>query len=562
MEEKMSVEQVIKDKVKEIGAAAYVSPEIVEKKLNGAVSSIAQGIDPSVIVAIVDTTILGSAKEGIVFTGDTFYYRGSFEKPVVVPFTHIGKSEHKTTETKDEKGKVTTTKTVTVFDKEGNVILSVKNPLFKHDKFSELLEAIIAEGGDEGDFQTSQQAQQLKDMAMPIRVAYIKTVCNYLHHETECVDNKEYAEIISLIVRNDIDNENRFILRQYLMNKEELEDIGGLINFLDANVDEGSREGIHLSLVQDVVKMFRIRETAKPDYDYNRWTKDKFVVSLQKTLKVTDEQIAFFLEKLQSDEDIIAKRQDDNQIKKTLGNLASKATLIGIPAAALYLSGSVWIYSGGMMLMTGAAGVLGPLALGVAAGYGAYKGIKYFTGLSEIENNGKREMMLQGIIRNSQKSLNYLIEDVNYIAQKLSDELTKGQTTGVLIQKLKTQLVMLSSGAATMSKRVSDAEREAIIAKLPRKLDKTRFEELTSKPTEKKFQPIVYAGYIASETKWPDGKTGTEYALDLNLSLNRLEELHGVLDGVGYFNMKDAGLASAKGLAKNLFNKAKETLSS
>jgi hypothetical protein len=558
----MSVEQIIKDYANEVGTTVYIAPDIVEKKLNNAVTAIAIGIDPSVVIAIIDTTILSSAKEGIVFTGDTMYYRGMFAKSVAIPFDTIGKTEYKITETKDEKGKVTTTKIVDFFDKDGENILHIENPAFKYDKLSDLIESIIAEGGEDGDFQTSQQGQQLKDMEMPIRMAYIKTVCNYLHHETEGIDNKEYAEIISLIVRNEIDNENRFVLRQYIMNKEELEDIGDLIKFLDSNVDEGSREGIRLSLMQDVVKMFRIRETSKSDCDYSRWSKDKFVVSLQKKLKVTDEQISFFLEKLQSDEDIIAKRQDDNQIKKTLGSLASKASLIGIPAAALYLSGSVWVFSGGIMMMTGALGVLGPLAIGAAVGYGAYKGIQHFTGLNEIENNGKREMMLQGIIRNSQKSLNFLIEDVNFIAQKLSEELTKGQTTDILIQKLKTQLVMLSSGAATMSKRVSDAEREAFIAKLPRKLNKARFEELTNKPTEQKFRPIVYDGYIASETTDSDGKKKTEHLLNLNLSLSRLEEVYGVLDGIGYFNMKDAGFASAKGLAKSLFGKAKGAISS
>jgi hypothetical protein len=557
----MSVEQIIRDTVKEVGTTVYITPGIAEKKLNNAVTSIAQGVDPSVIVAIIDTTVFGSAKEGIVFTGDTLYYRGPFEKPQVFPFATISKTEHKVKETKNEKGETITKKIINLFDEGGKTILHIENPTgFKHDKLAEILDSIIAEGGENRDFQTSQQSQQLKDMDISIRVAYIKVVSNYLHFGTKSIDNKEYAEIISLIVSNEIDNEHRFALRQYIMNKDDLEDNTVLIKFLNEKVDEGSSDGVRLSLIQDVIKMFRIRESSKSDCDYSLWPKDKFVTSLQKTLKVTDEQIAFFLEKLQKDEDIIAKRQDDSQIKKTLTDFVSKASLIGVPAAALYLSGSVWVYSGGIMLMTGALGVLGPLAIGAGIGFAAYKGIKHVTGLNEIENNGQREMMLQRIIRNSQKALDFLVEDVNFIAGKLIEELSKGQTTEIMIQKLKTQLLMLSSGATTMTKRVSNAEREAVIAKLPRKLDRMRFEELTAKPTQQKLRPFVYECYVATEIPGGDNKTKTEYPLDFSLSLEKLEALHSLLEGIGYFSVSGASVASAKGLAKDLFSKAKEAL--
>jgi hypothetical protein len=552
----MSVEQIIKENVSDVGTTVYITPNIDNKKLNNAVTAIAQGIDPSVIVAIIDTSILSSAKEGIVFTGDSIYYRGTFAKPVAIPYSNISKTEHKITKTKNENGKVITTKIVDFFDKDAKNILHIENPTFKHDKLSELIESIIAAGGEEGDYQSSQQAQQLSDMDMPIRVAYIKLVSNYLLHKTESVDNKEYAEIISLIVRNNIDNENRFVLRQYIMNKSDIEDNDTLVKFLSSNVDEGSLDGLKQSLMQDVIRVFRIRESSKKDCDFTRWKKDTFIRDLQKMIGVKDEQIDYFFEKLKSDEDIINKRQTDTEIAKSVKDIATKAGAVGIPVAALYLSGSMWIAGGQLVLF----GSLGPLALAAGLGFGVYKGIKYLTGINEIENNGKRELMLQGIIRNSQKSLNFLIEDVNYIAQKLAAELSKGQATDIMIQKLKTQLLMLSTGAVTMSERVNYAEKEAVIAKLPRKLDKMRLEELTNKPTEQKYRPIVMSGFISTERKASDGKTKTEFLLNYDLSLNQLEEIYVVLDNLGYFDIKDAGIASAKGLAKDLFGKAKDAM--
>jgi primosomal protein N'' len=473
------------------------------------------------------------------------------EKPVALPYKDITKTEHKITETKDERGKVTTTKILDFFGESGNIILKIKNPGFDGAKFSELIEAIIAAGGEDGEYQTSLQFQSLTEMEMPVKVAYIKLISNYLHHETENIDNKEYAEIITLIVRNNVDNESRFILRQYIMNKEGIENNDVLIKYLVSSVDEGSLDGLKQSLMQDIVRIFRIRESTKEGGDYSNWKKDTFIREVQESVGVTDEQINFFFEKLQADDDIINKRQTNKDIEKTLKSLAAKAGGIGIPLAALYFSGSLWVFGGSLFLWGG----LGPIAIAAGLGFLGYQGIKKLTGISEIEDNGQREMMLQGVIRNSQKSLNFLIEDVNYITIRLAEELQKGQGTAILIQKLKAQLLMLSQSAATMTVRVGDAEKEAIIAKLPAKLDIRRFEELTAKPTVQKYRPKVLSGYIPTKVEMSDGATKTVQALNFDLSLNELEEIYSILDNVGYFNIKDAGLASAKGFVKDLFSK-------
>ncbi|MDR2495440.1 MAG: hypothetical protein LBD24_09495 [Spirochaetaceae bacterium] len=551
----MSVEQIIKDGAKALGSRVYIAPVIEEKKLNNAVTSIATGIDPGLIVAIVDTTtILGSAK-GLVFTGDTLYYRGS-AKPVAISYKDISKSEHKIIEKTDEKGKVTTTKIVDVFGKDGQIILNIQDPSFGHDKFSELLDAIIAEGGEEGSFQTSHQLQSLSDMDIAVRMAYIKIVTNYLHSDRETVNNKEYAEIIGIIVRNNIDNENRFILRQYIMDTASLEDNASLVKFLCANVDEGSLVELQKSLMQDVIGLFRIRETEKDDCDFSRWSNDSFLKELQKLLDVTDAQIEFFFEKFKTDEEIIKQRQTDKQIENTFKDLMAKGVAVGVPAATLFFSGSMWIIGGQLLLF----GSFLPLAIAAGLGFAAFKGVKYLTGINEIEANGKRELMLQGIIRNSQKALNFLIEDVNYIAVKLSAELSKGQVTAIHIQKLKTQLLMLAQGTLTVSGRMANAEKEAVIAKLPQKLNKTRFDELTSKPTQQKYRPIVMAGFDETKTKSSDGQSRIEWILNFDLPLEKLEEIHGVLDNFGYFDVKTAGLASMNAFGKNLLGKAKGAL--
>ena len=79
----MSVENYIKENVSIVGEKVFIAPNIPEKKLNNAISSIAEGVNPEYVLAIVDTTLFGSAKEGIVFLGDRLFVRDILEKPSI-----------------------------------------------------------------------------------------------------------------------------------------------------------------------------------------------------------------------------------------------------------------------------------------------------------------------------------------------------------------------------------------------------------------------------------------------------------------------------------------------
>jgi len=415
----MSVEQIIREKVNAVGSTVYITPDIVEKKLNNAVACIALNVDPSVVIAIIDTTIFSSAKEGLVFTGDALYSKSLLDKPICVYYKDIKKTEFRIEESKDEKDKVIKKKILDIYGENKKVLLHFESQYssINGEKLSEMIDEIIKEGEDGSDYQTSLQSQKLIDMSTSIKITYIKIVSNYLHHETESINNKEYAEIINLIVRNNIDNESRFLLRQYIMNKADNEHNETLISSLKKSVDEGSLDDLKKSLMQDIIQLFRIRESSKDVVDYSNWENDSFIRDIQKLTEVSDDVIKFFFEKLESDEDIINKRKTNKDIEKTMKSLAAKAAGIGIPLATLYFSGSLWVFGGSLFLWGG----LGPIAIAAGVGYLGYQGIKKLTGLDEIEDNGQREMMLQGIIRNSQKSLNFLIEDVNFVVAKLAE---------------------------------------------------------------------------------------------------------------------------------------------
>ncbi|MFD3447110.1 hypothetical protein ACFDTO_21145 [Microbacteriaceae bacterium 4G12] len=93
----MSVENYIKSNIANICEKAYVVPEIPEKKLNNAISAIAPSANPEYVLGIADSTLFGSAKEGIVFTGDAMYMRYMLQEKQEYKFENIRKAEFELT---------------------------------------------------------------------------------------------------------------------------------------------------------------------------------------------------------------------------------------------------------------------------------------------------------------------------------------------------------------------------------------------------------------------------------------------------------------------------------
>lgn len=102
----MSVENYIKMNVANLCDKVYVVPEIPEKKLNNAISAIAPNVNPEYVLAIADSTLFGSAKEGIVFTGDSMYLKYTLEERQEYKFENLIKARFEPTKEQKSNGKV------------------------------------------------------------------------------------------------------------------------------------------------------------------------------------------------------------------------------------------------------------------------------------------------------------------------------------------------------------------------------------------------------------------------------------------------------------------------
>lgn len=553
----VSVESYIKENVSELSGKVFVAPEIPEKKLNNAISAIANDVDPDYVVAVADTSLFGNAKEGCVFLGDSVHIRGMMEKPKVFKYETIEKAEYICTEKKKDNGKIEKKEEVALyFHNQERVSLTSSLIGIKYELFANLINGIIAESGDEKSFTTTSQTLPLAMMEEDIKAAYIKLVCNFAYSDDDLIDANEYAEITSLIARIELSVKQRLELRGYMCDKSVLEVNDVLLQYLQDYVPEGSFDIVKKSLIKDILYIFKLKN------DATLWEQNSFIRDLQKKLSIDDEQINVILAAIQSDEDILKQRKNDSEIKKAMKDLAAKAGAVGVPMAAIYFSGSViglgatGITSGlatlGMGGILGFSGMVTGIGAALLIGVGAYKGIKKVTGISELENNKQRELMLQAIIRNSQKSLNYLIEDVNEISQQLMSEVQKGMETTKKIEKMSGLLAMLSKGAKATTEKINSAEIETTLAQLPQKLDIIRLEELTNQATKEKVRAFILSCYNETEIFMEDGKTQKTFILNDQLPLPTLEKLYQAIDGIGYLNVKDAAFASVKGAAKGL----------
>lgn len=530
------------------GSKGYVFPEIPEKKLNGAIKAIIPNEPPEYIVGILDTTVFGSGKEGIVFLGDSLTVKDMLEKPVTIKFEDILDVVYEETVVVDEKDRQKSKYSLTISTKNQEFELAHRFLGTIHASvLQELLNEIVALGNDSQEevrFEKENQQKPLEMMDEVVKIAYIKILCNYVFGKKETIDSKEYAEIISFIVKVGIKPEDRILLRGYMLSESEHEDMEELLEILSDKTTEVEFSVIQKSLMKDLLILYKTSNVLSD------WEEDRLLLAIAGELDLGMEEVQLIVEVIQHDEDIITKRLNDKQITKSFKDISAKAAAVGVPMAALYFSGAAGVSAIGMttgLATLGMGGILGfsSMFTGVGAlaliGVGTYQGVKKLAGMKDLENNKQREKLLQEIIKNSQKTLNIIIEDVKIISEMLIAELKKGTDAESKIEKLAGIIGMLSQGAETITQKINVAEIENMLTKIPKKLDSGKINELTSASTLFETRKFIFQCY-----------SGEDYSINPIIDLDEIQELYGLLEQIGYFNLKEASIATVKSGTKNL----------
>ena len=557
----MSIQKYIKEQIILLGNNTYTAPDIPDKKLNGAITAYAPDVNLEYVVAIKDSSILSNGKEGCLFLGDAVYLKTAFEKPLKLDYAAIESISHNTFEKAASFGKTKTLENVIVYMKDGtshNLTPLLLNVKLKG--FVELINGILAEAQNGKEFINTSQITPLSEMTEDIKKNYIKLVANFAYSDDQIIDVLEYTEIISLISRIELSPSMRLEIRGYMSNVGNLDPTESLLTRLKETVEEGSYDILSKSLFKDVLYIFGKKHNM---YD---WSQHAFLTQLAESLLISTEEIALIITAIQHDEDILKHRKNDSQIKKSMKDLSAKAVAVGLPMATIYFSGSVvglsaaGITSGlatmGMGGLLGFSSMFTGIGTLVLIGVGTYHGLKKVSGISDVENNKQREFMLQAIIRNSQKSLSYLIEDINGITQQLMLEMKKGNANSEKIQQLSKMLDMLSRGAQMSADKQTASQIEQVITKLPATLDMDRLLGLTNKPTLEKVRQFIQSCYESLPTIQQDDEnnpTKHEFKLREGLTLSEVENLHNCFTEIEYNKVAQAAFASATTKAKSLF---------
>ena len=418
----------IKNNVKEIGKDVYITPEIPEKKLNNAIKAFKCESFYESILAIQDGTIFGSSKEGFVFTGEKMIH----DKHGEFIYSEIESVEYIEDIKVDDKGKEKIKKYVNI---------SKNNQKYKfeyltginEEKFAEFLNKVITEFED---YEEEDQLKEMADMPEEFKIAYLKILINMTFVDDEKIDEKELAELFLLMTRLDLDEESRFTVRAYIaeISRENIQSLKKLLEMIKNNSEVSHHQSFMISLAKDLINIyFSTKDTTNRDF--------KFLDENKNLFELSDKEIALAYDTVENDYKLLNEDLDDSTIEKNAKELAGKAAAAGVPLAAVYISGSVIGMSAagitsGLATLGMGMGMTGGLAVIGIIGVLSYRGVKHLTGANELDKYKTRELMLHDVIKQTQKTISLIIDDVNYIVQKLNDTILNHSDQTEKIKKL------------------------------------------------------------------------------------------------------------------------------
>lgn len=529
----------------------YISPNIDPKKLKNAINAFNYDGNEESILAIIDTSLMKSGKEGALLTGQRLIWK-DWGKVTSIELSDIQSAESIFKETKNDKGKVKTEEAVRVACETETFDLVGSSTMIDYDKFAQFLNTIA---NDFDSYEEQAQMLPIADLDEKLKLSYLKIIVNMAFDDDGEVDDNEFTQLLELMSRLKVSHEGRMALREYMADPNALTPESELIQVIDELSPDGMRESIHISIAKDLIHIHSaLTDNVTGDFDY--------LNKVRSVLTVGDDEIELAVDAIKNDKKILDREYTDDQITASIKDLSAKAAAVGVPLGAVYLSGSVMgISAAGMtsgLATLGFGGALGlsSMATGIGAavvlGVVAYRGVKKFTQSATEEGDKRRELMLQDVIRQGQKTMHMIIEDVNSIVAQLNDAMhTQGQQTAT-IDKLKTMMQQHVKSMKNVSKQNMQAEANKQRLKSPEVLDIERLEACTDQPATQKYREMVLAFYAEEEITETD-KNGQEIKrvvmkLQPSDSDEEMEKLGKIFETIEYHSGSNAAKQAFKGL--------------
>ena len=310
---------------------------------------------------------------------------------------------------------------------------------------------------DETETGTPPQYVVVEDLPDDIKEWYLSVLVWLVHVDDSQIDERELCEIQLLMTQLQCSAAVRKAVRENLENPHRLvaqTQINRILKY-GASENDDATLVLKCSLMKDAIRVYRATSEGPA-------CEQPEIRRLADMLELNDEQVQFIESACLQDEKILSGELSDSQITNTAKEMAAQAFAVGVPIAAVYLSGSVaglsaaGIASG--LAALGLGGVLGLSAMvtgiGVAiiGGVVAYKGVQWALGGAERDRASLRELMLQEILRIHQRAIINLGEDMSHFGKRIAELFQETERNRNAIDKLLHEVTLLSRSAEAMTR--------------------------------------------------------------------------------------------------------------
>lgn len=289
----------------------------------------------------------------------------------------------------------------------------------------------VAKNQSNDSFTTSKQGELSSQLPEKFKQIYLMILSNYAYLNDSMISPDEYNAITKISIRMEVNDETRIALRKYMNNPENRIKTGTLLAAIIKNTENhtGWRDAIKYCMMQDALYIHEIQNPGK------RWEEDGFIGSLMERCSLVPDQINTMNQAISLNKEMQQKNADMDKLKKKWNTLIKsiKDTPGYVPSLYLFCSGSVYMKE-------------------------TYEGF-FGKKTSQEEINKQRELILHDVIINNQKTVNVLIGDMNYLAERLEQALDRED---VLQQKyaLIRQLMSRIKAASQTVEHVEQVQQE------------------------------------------------------------------------------------------------------
>lgn len=558
--ENTAEEQSKSNEIKKVSSEAYIKrvlsettidnlsvvPDIDDKLLITASKTIALNINPSLVLGVINTALINKGKTGAVFTGKHVYLRGSFENTIEIPYEGISKVEYEIERNVTEKGKKIEIQFLTIDYKDGNSIRIDSQKMDSAFPFKFIAQILENFEKNVDKIESNNQVVQLANLSPKIIELYFKAVIAFLKSDDYKISSEEYKELITLMTKVKVAKSIAKNLRDYRFAENTEESFSELVLLLKEELNKAgvSYTVIYQSLAMDIISMNKNK--------LDNWKELNHITDAMQALDVSEKQVNFIVLKIKSEERLITERLDDNQIGELAKELIAVASGVGVSTGAIAVTGTVI-----------GTTLFGAAAIAASAGYGVYKGVKYFTGAGILEKSGIRINALTTKIEQLRAANVYIIDDINWLMMKISSFADKLRESEELNNEIMDQMMVMinqsqnvAESGMLVEKDQENTELEYLIANLPKKLDSEKYDELISKDINRILDDqIIKEIYLPLSEEYSEESDENVQNMD-GLYLNEradieiLEHARQIFENIGYFDTKASAAAQSKVVAK------------